>query len=77
MVITATALDAYSATAMYICTKSTEMPCDAQAQYYDVTGIGISTVVMQTTTGQFGIMQAAVYGWGIYGQTNTFTFSIK
>jgi len=77
LVITAVALDDISATALYICTKPTEMPCNALAQYYDVTGIGISTVIMQTTTGQFQAMQAAVYGWGVYQMNNTFTFSVN
>jgi hypothetical protein len=50
LTVTTTALDNHSATALYICTKESEMPCNAKnANYLDPSGSAISSVTMNAS----------------------------
>jgi len=73
------ASDGKSATALYLCVDPSEFPCNigsSQQANQDPSSSALSSVILSTTTAQYSTIQAAVYGWGVYQGTNTFTFTM-
>jgi len=80
LIIQAEGTDGISAVALYVCVQPSEFPCSAgtaQRAFTNPNGAFVSSVSLTTSTGQFTVMQIAVYGWGAYQQQNTFQLTVS
>jgi hypothetical protein len=79
LIIQAEGADGISAVALYVCINPSEFPCSAgtaQQAFSNPIGSFVASVSLSTNTGQFTVMQVAVYGWGEYQKQNTFMLTV-
>jgi len=80
IVISVVAVDDASASALYVCTNSTQFPCtpaSASPANTDPRGIAVSQVILTTKNEDLTSLQANIVGWGRYNYKNTFLFSVN
>jgi len=78
LIVAARATDLTSDLALYVCLP-TETPCGpatASRSRSDPTGAAVASVLLSTTTKEYQTLQAAVVGWGNFGQMNNFVFVV-